>query len=1058
MKKRRWILSLTIIAFLSVISLTAAFGVKGLITLPSVGNHFTKEKRKYTLTINTMDGGSVNTVGGEYEEGDLVNLTATPDEGYIFYGWYDNKNTYLTTSSSYSLVMNEDTTLQAKFGETPQDMSGNQDYFTYLRDCRNDFSFTVQCDEENAEEYLQNNLIITYEDLIDTEFLGMEGTYIPFKVEKQEDGQFLIKPTTQYDAGMTFVAMMKDQSSSGDSMTPDDGSGSGSDSSESLDSSDSSDSSDFSDSSNSSVGSSVIFLDAQDGGDSLTFTIEQENTEVLEVSEGIIFIPFEDLALIVDDGLAEGDEGDEPDYLICNNLYGMHEESIICIYDETDEEGQPVVDMSSIYGKVISIAEDNGTYTVVYGTPDISEIFENLDISYEEEIDLENYGVEISEDVVEEIKYELYSNENIQEYIATIEQVMLDKYQNSEYEMELLSAQNFLDVVDIKVVSKISGKTATIGITVSFNIPLNKKGSPQKAQLSFQLNVQKTVNISAYFNYKLKYWWFIPTGLQSYDIGACIETQDSISFGVYLAYDAGSAGLDELDKHFDKEAIRRDCIEAFNESGSVLTSNHIKDIFKANGYSNGSRRNISLFRLTNYIGVVSVNIDVKFFIDLDISGSLYYTSTSTYNTLTGVRSGYGNYTQSSSSLSTSDVVMAGSLGVKSGICAEYYYSIIGLSKYMQVGVGVEVGGYVEAEGYVSLSTGHHAGMIELGVYADRYAYGKLFSLRFQHYYEKEKQPLARFGYTQSLLSYVYEDEINQEEIALVTQEKENLSLLDLEKLSVWVYKVGDGIEKERLSSCLGKCSINVTFVDGTYLYYENGILKIRENAPVYFKDRIRISVQSDNIWQVLQKEAVNSYLDSIEIEFVYGDEDLYYEQNDNATEAEFRNLFRNYNDANATVLRSSFRHLLGQNLVANSDTISKYENLINEYMDQLFAVIKDYKQKENGDHTQENRFVYTEANAYNEMIQFLNKVVAEKNLTEDQAFNFILVVEDSEVLRRVVDDVTEQGNTEIAEQLSPSEDVKDTINAALERYQRESSDPIYAKEFSDKVKKFFALE
>ena len=37
---------------------------------------------KYTLTASAGDGGSVSTLGGSYNKGTQVNITATPSEGY----------------------------------------------------------------------------------------------------------------------------------------------------------------------------------------------------------------------------------------------------------------------------------------------------------------------------------------------------------------------------------------------------------------------------------------------------------------------------------------------------------------------------------------------------------------------------------------------------------------------------------------------------------------------------------------------------------------------------------------------------------------------------------------------------------------------------------------------------------------------------------------------------------------------------------------------------------------------------------------------------------------
>ena len=49
---------------------------------------FTVIINSYTLTVTAGEGGTVSTEGGAYDEGTEVTITATPDEGYVFIGWY----------------------------------------------------------------------------------------------------------------------------------------------------------------------------------------------------------------------------------------------------------------------------------------------------------------------------------------------------------------------------------------------------------------------------------------------------------------------------------------------------------------------------------------------------------------------------------------------------------------------------------------------------------------------------------------------------------------------------------------------------------------------------------------------------------------------------------------------------------------------------------------------------------------------------------------------------------------------------------------------------------
>ena len=70
----------------------------------------------YTLTVTSTEGGSISSEGGNYQEGAELTITATPDEGYEFIGWNGSDS----TSSTISLTLTANTTIEALFREFPQ--------------------------------------------------------------------------------------------------------------------------------------------------------------------------------------------------------------------------------------------------------------------------------------------------------------------------------------------------------------------------------------------------------------------------------------------------------------------------------------------------------------------------------------------------------------------------------------------------------------------------------------------------------------------------------------------------------------------------------------------------------------------------------------------------------------------------------------------------------------------------------------------------------------------------------------------------------------------------
>ena len=66
----------------------------------------------YTLSVTAESGGSVNTSGGEYEQGASVTITATPNTGYTFTGWSGNAT---GSDTSLTITINGNTSVTANF-------------------------------------------------------------------------------------------------------------------------------------------------------------------------------------------------------------------------------------------------------------------------------------------------------------------------------------------------------------------------------------------------------------------------------------------------------------------------------------------------------------------------------------------------------------------------------------------------------------------------------------------------------------------------------------------------------------------------------------------------------------------------------------------------------------------------------------------------------------------------------------------------------------------------------------------------------------------------------
>jgi len=65
---------------------------------------------KYTITLSAGEGGIVSTTGGEYEAGQTVSVTATPQGEYVFTSWSDGN-----TNATRTITIGSNSTLTANF-------------------------------------------------------------------------------------------------------------------------------------------------------------------------------------------------------------------------------------------------------------------------------------------------------------------------------------------------------------------------------------------------------------------------------------------------------------------------------------------------------------------------------------------------------------------------------------------------------------------------------------------------------------------------------------------------------------------------------------------------------------------------------------------------------------------------------------------------------------------------------------------------------------------------------------------------------------------------------
>ena len=72
---------------------------------------------QYQLTVNSDSNGSVSSLGGTYDEGTSVSITASPNNGYEFVNWTDSSGNELSTNPTYTFNITSNTTITANYEE-----------------------------------------------------------------------------------------------------------------------------------------------------------------------------------------------------------------------------------------------------------------------------------------------------------------------------------------------------------------------------------------------------------------------------------------------------------------------------------------------------------------------------------------------------------------------------------------------------------------------------------------------------------------------------------------------------------------------------------------------------------------------------------------------------------------------------------------------------------------------------------------------------------------------------------------------------------------------------
>lgn len=154
----------------------------------------------YQVTINSSDGGTVNVSSGSYEEGTVLEITATPSEGFVFSNWTG----FDSTDSTITINVNQLYDLSAIFIQEEQSSLDQN-------------SFTDNVEIEGAQEYQgsptsNSNISFTMEN--DDNILAVveNGFNIDLNIPSSVEGAYLQFENEDGDVADSFFSISRDNS------------------------------------------------------------------------------------------------------------------------------------------------------------------------------------------------------------------------------------------------------------------------------------------------------------------------------------------------------------------------------------------------------------------------------------------------------------------------------------------------------------------------------------------------------------------------------------------------------------------------------------------------------------------------------------------------------------------------------------------------------------------------------------------------------------------------------------------------------------------------------
>ena len=356
----------------------------------------------------------------------------------------------------------------------------------------NTFSFVIVTPHDI--DYIRENLSIIDAYFEGTEYVTNENVIQKYNVTASDtvENGWLISPKNPYEGGATFIAKLK-----GD----------------------------------------LEFADYN--ASELTFSIVDEESSEVEFSDNIVFLK----------ALEQENPGYYPYnlsipedaeyiYLILSKVDGIDIGDIILIGDVTTAEEIFTTDSEIVFGKVeVIYLNDDSEYVCVLSCPDLSEVFDRLDISNESNVNFDDYP-EVQEALEKESLDYLYNSDDFAKFLIATDQTVQRYALEKKLVATSLTRESFSDMLKISPPTvKSEGEKITLTFSGSFTNKFKDSKGNEIGEFSIDFTISMELGFKIGVNYQLKYWWFIPTGIEYFDISVTQEDSITIDFNVNFKID-----------------------------------------------------------------------------------------------------------------------------------------------------------------------------------------------------------------------------------------------------------------------------------------------------------------------------------------------------------------------------------------------------------------------------------------------------------------------------------------------------------------------------------------